>query len=255
MVVSKLATKYMFENFGAVRWNSRGGTPITTIVVHHAATTNFDIMPGVWKDREASAHYGIGPDGTIRAYVDEEKRAWHCGDGNSNSIGIECTNISGDPTWKVSEKTIDSLVQLIQEIQCRRGRLIIIGHKDVQGNATACPGPFLYPRLQEIRNRANKTTITTVKPSSAPQKTGWAREYNETGTMYATEANWIKRTPTKAAAIMEWQSIGQPIKYHKVLWNDGIIWLQLNYGGGGQAYVAYADANGTGFGRKYGYCK
>lgn len=96
---------------------------------------------------------------------------------------------------------------------------------------------------------------TTKAPTPAKPTPGkYIREYNETGTMEAFEPNWIKRTPTKAAPILEWQSTGQKIKYHKVLWNDGIVWLQINYGGGGQAYVAYADANGTGFGRKYGKC-
>lgn len=95
-----------------------------------------------------------------------------------------------------------------------------------------------------------------TKPPVAPpvKPSGYIREYNETGNMKATEANWIKRTPTKSAPILEWQSVGQVIKYHKVVWNDGHVWLQINYGGGGQAFVAYADAVGTGFGRKYGYC-
>ena len=157
MAISRLATPYKFENFGAVRWNNRDGTPITTIVVHHAATTNFNAMPDVWATREASAHYGIGNNGEIRAYVDEEKRAWHCGNGNSYSIGIECTNISGEPNWLVSDKTVDALVELIKEIQSRRGKLKILGHRDIPGNNTACPGPSLYPRLQEIRNRVNQS--------------------------------------------------------------------------------------------------
>lgn len=91
--------------------------------------------------------------------------------------------------------------------------------------------------------------------SAPPVTSGWAREYNENGTMFATERNWVKDSPTKAAAIVEWQEIGQGIKYHKVLWNDGIVWLQLTGWDGKQRYVAYADAAGTGFGRKYGYCK
>lgn len=167
MTVSKLATKYQFENFGAVRWNSRGGTKITTIVVHHMATTNYDSVPGLWATREASAHYGIGPNGEIRAYVDEEKSAWHCGNGNPYSIGIENCNVSMGPEWKVSDKTVDSLVKLIKEIQSRRGPLKIVGHKDVPGNSTECCGPSLYPRLQEIRDRvagANPAPEPTPEP-------------------------------------------------------------------------------------------
>ncbi|MFS7403424.1 N-acetylmuramoyl-L-alanine amidase [Carnobacterium maltaromaticum] len=157
MVYSNLATPYQFQNWGAIRWNSRGGTAITTIVIHHMATTNYDSVPGVWKNREASAHYGIGPNGEIRAYVDEDNRAWHCGNGNSYSIGIENCNISGAPDWKVSDATVDSLVKLIKEIQSRRGKLNIIAHCDVPDNATACCGPCLYPRLEEIKQRVNSS--------------------------------------------------------------------------------------------------
>lgn len=160
MTVSKLATPYMFQNFGAQRWWNGRSQKITTIVVHHAATTNFGAMPSVWRDREASAHYGIGQNGEIRAYVDEDNTAWHCGNGNAYSIGIECTNTSGEPNWGVSDATVDALVKLIQEIQSRRGKLQIVGHRDVPGNSTVCPGPSLYPRLQEIRNRVNSGTST-----------------------------------------------------------------------------------------------
>lgn len=171
MAVSKLATKYMFENFGAVRWNSRGGSKITTIVVHHAATTNFDSMPGCWRNVEGSAHYGIGQNGAIRAYVDEEKRAWHGNNANDYSIGIEVTNTKGAPNWEVSEASINALVSLIQEIQSRRGKLNIIGHRDCPGANTVCPGPFLYGRLTEIRNRVNGDVS---QPNSTGNKNGIA---------------------------------------------------------------------------------
>lgn len=153
MTVSLLAEKYQFENWGIVRWGSREGTVVDTIVVHHMAMTDFDGVPDVWREREASAHYGIGPAGEIRAYVGEEKRAWHAKDENSRSIGIECCNVSGAPDWLVSDETVTSLVKLIQDIQTRYDIKIIEGHCDAPGNETACPGPSLYPRLAEIRQR------------------------------------------------------------------------------------------------------
>lgn len=154
MGISSLATKYQFENFG-LKWSgTRISSQITTIVVHHQAGTNFDNMPSIWQNVQASAHYGIGSDGTIRSYIDENKIAWHANNANPYSIGIECTNISGAPEWRVAEKTIDSLIQLILDIENRLGKKMkIIGHKDAPGAATVCPGPFLYPRLNEIKNR------------------------------------------------------------------------------------------------------
>lgn len=170
MAISSLATKYKFENFGAVRWESRGNTRIDTIVVHHAATTNFDVMPDVWKSREASAHYGIGQKGEIRAYIDETKRAWHAGNENSRSIGIECTNTTGAPNWIVSDATVTALVDLIQDIKKRYNITRIIGHRDGVGAATACPGPSLYPRMQEIRNRVAGQSVASIPTKPAPTK-------------------------------------------------------------------------------------
>lgn len=169
MGISSLATKYQFESFGTKWSGTRNASAITTVVVHHQAGTNFDNMPGIWKNVQASAHYGIGQDGTIRAYIDELKTAWHANNANSYAIGIECTNTTGEPGWQVAEKTIDALVKLIQDIEKRYGRkMTIIGHKDAPGAATACPGPFLYPRLGEIRNRVAGGGGSTATPTPAP---------------------------------------------------------------------------------------
>lgn len=166
MGISSLATKYQFENFGTKWSGTRNASAITTVVVHHQAGTNFDNMPGIWKNVQASAHYGIGQDGTIRAYIDELKTAWHANKANSYSIGIECTNTTGAPNWQVAEKTIDALIKLIQDIEKRYGRkMIIIGHKDAPGAATACPGPFLYERLGEIRSRVANGSVMAPNPS------------------------------------------------------------------------------------------
>ena len=157
---SPLAIPFEFESFvnkGEQRWNSRNDEEITTVVLHHMAMTDYDGVPEVWRTREASAHYGIGPNGEIRAYVGEEKRAWHAGNGNSYSIGIECCNASMGPDWKVNEETVNSLIKLIQDINLRYGKtMIITGHKCIPGNATECPGPSLTPRLSEIRQRVNE---------------------------------------------------------------------------------------------------
>lgn len=70
MGTSSLSTKYGFQSFSHYS-NGRSGANVDKIVIHHMATTNYDIVPEIWKTREASAHYGIGKNGEIRAYVDE----------------------------------------------------------------------------------------------------------------------------------------------------------------------------------------
>lgn len=166
-MISKLATPYKFQSWGAVRWNKRTA-PITMIVVHHMATTDFNMAPGMWVAREASAHYGIGPKGEIRAYVDEDNAAWHSSGENNYSIGIECCNVSGAPKWEVSDATFESLVKLCKEIVERRGPLKIVGHRDV--GPTECPGPSLYPRLDELRRRVLEPDETAKHKAAIQSK-------------------------------------------------------------------------------------
>lgn len=147
----------------------RNGYKIRGIVIHHAASTSLNSIGTVFSNpgRNGSAHYGVG--GTeIHQYVPEIDAAWHCSNwyGNMNTVGIETTNSTGAPDWKVSDTTFDTLCRLVADIAKRNGlgKLyynpnedypLLSGHKDWQGASTACPGPYLYPRLQEICDRAN----------------------------------------------------------------------------------------------------
>ena len=112
----------------------------------------------------------------MHQYVREEDCAWHCSNwnGNNATIGIETTNSTGAPDWKVADDTFNTLVKLVAEIAKRNGlgKLWInpdadypalSGHKDWYGAATVCPGPYLYPRLQEICDRANAINYPTAE--------------------------------------------------------------------------------------------
>ena len=150
---------------------------IRGIVIHHAASTSLDSIGQVFSQpgRGGSVHYGVGGK-QVHQYVREEDTAWHCSNwaGNNATIGIETTNSTGAPDWKVSDETFDTLCKLVAEIAKRNGlgKLWInpdadypalSGHKDWQGAATVCPGPYLYPRLQEICDRANEINYPTKK--------------------------------------------------------------------------------------------
>lgn len=147
----------------------RSGYKIRGIVIHHAASTSLNSIGTVFarEGRNGSAHYGVGGK-EIHQYVDEANGAWHCSNwyGNMWTVGIETTNSTGAPDWRVSDETFDTLCRLVADIAKRNGLgklyynpnedcSTITGHKDWQGAATACPGPYLYPRLQEICDRAN----------------------------------------------------------------------------------------------------
>lgn len=157
------------------------GNKIQGIVVHHAASTSLDSIGIAFAraGRNGSAHYGVGGN-QVHQYVDETNTTWHCSNwwGNVRTIGIETTNSTGAPSWEIAPDTFETLVKLVADIAKRNnlGKLWInpkadmptlSGHKDWYGATTVCPGPSLYPRLQEIADRANAINYppVVVKPS------------------------------------------------------------------------------------------
>ena len=85
--------------------------------------------------RRASSNYGIGSDGRIGMYVEEENRAWTSGSSynDNRAITIECANLTDgsltDSCWK-------SLVNLCVDI-CRRNSIPHLNYTgDDSGNLT-----------------------------------------------------------------------------------------------------------------------
>lgn len=175
MSQSSMVTKQWWAN--ASNYTAGRTDKIRGIVIHHAASTSLDSIGQVFSQpgRGGSAHYGVGGS-QVHQYVREEDCAWHCSNwnGNNATIGIETTNSTGAPDWKVADDTFNTLVKLVAEIAKRNGlgKLWInpdadypalSGHKDWYGAATVCPGPYLYPRLQEICDRANAINYPTAE--------------------------------------------------------------------------------------------
>lgn len=147
----------------------REGNRIEGIVVHHGATTSLDSIGSSFAraGRNGSAHYGIVGN-QVHQYADEASTTWHCNNwfGNTRTVSIETTNSTGAPNWEIAPDTFETLVKLVADIAKRNnlGKLwinpkvdmpVLSGHKDWYGASTVCPGPSLYPRLQEIADRAN----------------------------------------------------------------------------------------------------
>lgn len=143
---------------------------IKGIVIHHAASTSFSSIGQAFATpgRGGSAHYGVEAN-KVAQYVKEENTAWHCGNwlGNSATIGIELTNSTGAPDWKVSDETIKTAIKLVADVAKRNGipKLwlnpdadypTLSGHRDWYGAATYCPGDYLYSKLQYICDKANE---------------------------------------------------------------------------------------------------
>lgn len=130
----------------------RGGYEVAGIVIHHAVTTDINVIGRVFEQygRGGSAHYGVGGK-EIHQYVDETNTAWHCSNfwGNENTIGIECVNSALGGDYPVSDETLDTVIRLVADIANRYnlGKLYvnpsedcpkISGHRDWQGASTYC---------------------------------------------------------------------------------------------------------------------
>ena len=70
------------------------------------------------KTRQASSNYGIGSDGRIALYVDEDNRSW-CTSSSSNdnrAVTIEVANTAAKDPWPVSDAAYKSLIDLLADI-------------------------------------------------------------------------------------------------------------------------------------------
>lgn len=159
---------------------------IDTITIHHmAGDLSVETCGQVFQTKKASASYGIGSDGRIALYVDEANRSWASSSAANDhrAVTIEVANCSGAPDWPVSEKAYAALIELLADI-CRRNgiaRLVWSNSKDDRVNhengcnmtvhqdfaATACPGPYLLGRMEDIAKKVNtrlEETDGTAEP-------------------------------------------------------------------------------------------
>ena len=89
----------------------RGGRKIRYITRHHTAgVLNADQINAVWRDRPASAHYLIDPNGIVSQHVWDANTAWSNANSVSNqeSITIEHSNSAGPAQdWPINPVTVD----------------------------------------------------------------------------------------------------------------------------------------------------
>ena len=105
--------------------------PIRCVTIHHmAGVLSAKNCGGIFAraGRNGSSHYGIGNDGEIASYVDENDTAWTNSNWPSNceSVTIEVSNSKMNGNWPVSDKALDSLVKLVADIAKRNnlGKLV-----------------------------------------------------------------------------------------------------------------------------------
>ncbi|MDY7229873.1 peptidoglycan recognition protein family protein [Hyalangium rubrum] len=124
-------------------YNERGGKDIDSIVLHHTASNNGagDLSWMRNPKSQVSAHYMVDRDGKIYQLVNDQKRAWHAGQGelngvptdvNGRSIGIEIVN-DGSGKTPFTEAQMKSLTQLTGYLKQQYNVPMknIVGHADV----------------------------------------------------------------------------------------------------------------------------
>lgn len=161
---------------------------IKKITIHHmAGNLSIETCGNVFapSSRQASSNYGIGTDGRIGMYVEEKDRAWTSSspDNDNQAVTIEVANDQIGGNWHVSDKAMESLINLCVDICQRNGikSLNFTGNKN--GNltmhkyfaSTACPGPYLESKFPYIAQEVNKRlsgsssssgSTATVKPET-----------------------------------------------------------------------------------------
>lgn len=174
---------------------------IDTITIHcMAGNLTIETCANVFAptSRQASSNYGVGTDGRIGCYVDENDRSW-CSSDRANdmrAITIEVANDGGaDTGWHVSGVAMSSLIKLVADI-CRRNNIKklvwsdnkydrinhkngcnMTVHRDFANKS--CPGDYLMSKMPYIASEVNKllgdsvdsTSSGVVNSSHAPTKT------------------------------------------------------------------------------------
>lgn len=131
--------------------------------------------------RQASSNYGIGSDGRMALYVEEDYRSW-CSSNQANddrAITIEIANDGGSPDWHISDKAMASLIDLCVDI-CKRNNIPklvwstdkntrvkhlnganMTVHRDFTSKK-ACPGDYIYNHLGYVADEVNKRLFENI---------------------------------------------------------------------------------------------
>lgn len=164
-------TRYQSPNF-----SERGNTDIDTIILHHTVGDLNSSIGELMRTKpdpngrsRVSAHYVIDKDGTIYQLVDDKKVAWHAGDVNSRSIGIEIVNRGNgnDPYTEAQYRALEQLVPyLAQKYDVPMNRLL--GHSDVSPRGPEPSSNFDWARVRRAVEDAADAVPGDEPPRTEP---------------------------------------------------------------------------------------
>ena len=162
----------------------RSGRKIEAITIHHmAGRLTAEQCGKIFQKvgRYGSSHYGVGYDGSIANYVDEEDTAWTNSNWDSNCKSITIEISDNDNSWYVNDTTLNAVIKLVADIAKRRGLGTLVPGKNLTWHSmftnTTCPGDYLRSKMQYIADEANK--INNSEPIKEKTTEELAREVIE----------------------------------------------------------------------------
>lgn len=163
-------------------WMRKHYTPgrrsrLRAIVLHHnAGMLTTEGCYWAWQTRKASAHYQVEADGTIGQLVADRDTAWHAGNANPYTIGIEHANNRLAPAWTISEATLENGAHLVAALCLAYGLGVPTWGVNVYPHqyfmATGCPGAIAGSQRDRYMSRARawyeamKNSKPTIENSS-----------------------------------------------------------------------------------------
>ena len=162
----------------------RSGRNIEAITIHHmAGVLTAEQCGRIFQQvgRYGSSHYGVGYDGSVANYVDEEDTAWTNSNWDSNCKSITIETSDNDNSWYVNDTTLNALIKLVADIAKRRDLGTLVPGKNLTWHSmftnTTCPGDYLRSKMQYIADEANK--INNPEPIKEKSTEELAREVIE----------------------------------------------------------------------------
>ena len=187
MTVSNLASRSILtsNHYAGRAYN------ITRVTIHEmAAVWSAERCGLFFRDgtQNASSNYGIGNDGDIICYVEEQNAAWTSAnwDNDNRAITIEVSNSFMGGDWPISGAAYESLVALCADI-CKRYGIMpeyngtpyasFTEHKMFY--PTACPGPYIHELLESGELINDIKAAMFPKPKPEPDKEELKMTLNE----------------------------------------------------------------------------
>lgn len=154
------------------KFSPRGAITPQYLVVHHWAGVGGGDSRLLNPTADVSCNYILYGTGALIGQVPEEFRAWTSGSWNADApaITVETQNSANGGDWPVSDDALETLAMLAADLSTRYNwgsldRSRVRGHREFA--QTACPGPYLWARLDWIVARANDILDGGTEP--APQ--------------------------------------------------------------------------------------